>query len=237
MKAAWFLRGPAETFFVSAGYFIDKTFFLTYDDRIKMSKGRENIMLNKRDQLRKDILTKRDQLSEQERSRASYKICQSLTQLPQFQSADAIAFYKAMRSEVDLVEAMEKAWEEGKTVALPRVMSMDGSMDFYQVDCDTHLTQGSCGAYEPPALPEKKVEIDQLQLVIVPGAVFDRQGYRLGYGGGFYDHLFAMCSPQIYRVGIAFDEQIVSTIYPELHDQPVHLTITPKEMIEGVTYE
>lgn len=194
-------------------------------------------MLIERDRLRKDLLAKRDQLSDNDRAAGSKGVSLALMQLPEFQEADTIAFYKAMRSELDLQDAMERAWEDGKRVALPRVVSMDGKMDFYQVDRDTELVQGSCGAYEPPAIPRKKVASDQLQLILVPGAVFDRQGYRLGYGGGFYDRFFATCPTQLLRVGIAFDEQVTSTVGPESHDQPVHLIITPTQMIKGATYE
>lgn len=189
--------------------------------------------MNQRDRVRKEVLGKRDQISDIDRKEASRRICQAVIELPEFQKADTIAFYKAMRSEVDLQEAMERAWDEGKKVVLPRVISMEGMMDFYQIERETELFQGSCGAFEPPAAPEKKVSIGELHMVLVPGAVFDESGYRLGYGGGFYDRLFAKISPEVCRVGIAFDEQVTPTAYPEVHDQPVYMTITPTRMIKS----
>jgi 5,10-methenyltetrahydrofolate synthetase len=74
-----------------------------------------------------------------------------------------------------------------------------------------------------------------IDLVVVPGIAFDRLGYRLGYGAGYYDRFFAQSSASQVRMGVAYPEQVVETVYPEAHDVAVHALITANNGSAQVT--
>jgi 5-formyltetrahydrofolate cyclo-ligase len=72
------------------------------------------------------------------------------------------------------------------------------------------------------------VRPEEIDLIIVPGVAFDRQGFRLGYGGGYYDRFLVRASRAV-RIGVAYPEQLVETVWPEGHDQKLHMLVTPHE--------
>ena len=72
---------------------------------------------------------------------------------------------------------------------------------------------------------------DQLDLIIVPGVAFDRAGFRIGYGKGFYDKLLSAAKPATTRLSAAFDCQIIDAVPNEAHDQRVDIIITPTQKI------
>jgi 5-formyltetrahydrofolate cyclo-ligase len=185
----------------------------------------------KKQQLRKEQLRIRDELSKTDRRTISDKICQNLIQLPQFQQAKSILFYMAIRSEVDMQIALEYALNHGKKVVLPRTDPVKHFIELYSVESVSELEKGAYGILEPQINMSNKIKINQLQIVIVPGVAFDLKGYRLGYGGGYYDRFLANCPFHILRIGVAFLEQVVTTVFPEEYDQPMHLVITPIEII------
>ena len=73
------------------------------------------------------------------------------------------------------------------------------------------------------------VEKKNIDLIVVPGVVFDRQGYRIGFGGGYYDRYLSDFEGK--RIALAFDEQVIEAVPRESHDLPVHILITETERI------
>ena len=95
------------------------------------------------------------------------------------------------------------------------------------------LLPGYKGIPEPdPKLAHaRSIPATQLEVVIVPGAVFDRRGYRLGYGGGYYDRFLALEAPQALRIGLCFDLQLVDQLPEEAHDVPMDWLVTEQESL------
>ncbi|SEN40043.1 5-formyltetrahydrofolate cyclo-ligase [Lihuaxuella thermophila] len=180
--------------------------------------------------LRQRLLQVRNQLAPGYMSECSEQICRTLVQLPIFQEAESILFYMPFRNEVDVKPAMNAAWKQGKEVILPKAYPEDRSMRCFRVKDLAELKTGAYGIAEPPEDREREVKPRQIPLVIVPGVAFDREGYRLGYGGGYYDRFFAAQSLNSKRVGVAFPEQIVETVFPEEHDQRMDVIITSHEL-------
>jgi 5-formyltetrahydrofolate cyclo-ligase len=182
-------------------------------------------------ELRRRMLEVRTGLPEDYRARCSETICRNLVQLNEFRRSSAILFYMPFRGEADVRPAIVHAWQTGKTVLLPRVRPENRSMKAVRVNSFDELVAGAYGILEPPGDPEREVPLDRIDLVVVPGVAFDRRGYRLGYGGGYYDRFFACLSDRPVRTGVCFTEQLVETAMPEEHDQPMHMLVTPDQVL------
>lgn len=118
---------------------------------------------------------------------ASIAAC--VLQTREYQNASIILPYLSFGAEVDTHAIIEDAWATGKRVALPRCIEGTRNMTWHRVDSFAGLTTSRLGVDEPPYDDNSIVDPIYLQnaLAIIPGLTFDDHGYRLGYGGGFYD--------------------------------------------------
>ncbi|MGP4042356.1 5-formyltetrahydrofolate cyclo-ligase [Gracilibacillus sp. D59] len=116
------------------------------------------------------------------------------------------------------------AWQQGKRIAIPKCNPHDKSMSFYQYQAGDQLENVWADIWEPSIANALYIEKEQIDLMIVPGIVFNKQGFRVGYGGGFYDRYLEDFTG--IKVSLAADFQIVETIIQEIHDKPVDILIT-----------
>ena len=144
-------------------------------------------------------------------------ITKRVAALPEFCQAERIMAYADYNHEVMTGFLIEEAWKAGKEVAVPKVVGKD--MVFYRLTDFEQLAPGYFGIPEP--VEGEIVHWDQA-LMIMPGVAFDRKNNRVGYGGGFYDR-FLEKNPDILRVAVAFDFQILdqvpvwpTDIYPQI---------------------
>lgn len=151
-----------------------------------------------------------------------------------WKEARSVALYVGIRGELATGALLEAAWGQGYTVWLPRVRaSSHGRMDFVACGSVEQLRPGPFGLREPyAALPgfgpgDAGFAPD---LAVLPGMAFDRQGGRLGYGGGYYDRFLesGMVCP---RVGLCFDFQIVGALPLAPWDQRVHYLCTEERLL------
>lgn len=177
--------------------------------------------------LRQAMLAKRGALSIRYREWASQQICTRLWQQLDRFSAQTLLFYMPIQSEVDVRKAIHIGWKKEKRILLPRVMK-GNQLACYQVKDESQLKRGTYEIMEPNPQQTQLTDPLSIEFAIVPGVAFDRQCYRLGYGGGYYDR-FLQQYPHIQTWGVAYEEQIVPTIYPEEHDQPLQLVLTEKD--------
>ena len=184
--------------------------------------------LQEKKAFRKQMLQRRDALTEQYRSEADRKRNERLWQEAWYSEAEVLLLYVSFRSEADTKELLRKALAEGKTVAVPKV---DGkNMEFFRVTSMEQLEAGYQGILEPDESCERLAEEFLLQeskkaLLFVPGCAFDTAGGRMGYGGGFYDR-FMERYPDVLRVALAYDIQVVQSVPTEAHDMPVDFIVT-----------
>ncbi|NTV30270.1 MAG: 5-formyltetrahydrofolate cyclo-ligase [Candidatus Omnitrophica bacterium] len=173
-------------------------------------------------ELRQAIL---DRILNQKEDEASFKsrvIGEKLLALPVFQKAKTILLYASIRGEVDTFAVIKAALALGKRVALPVVMKEQSRIIPVAVSSVRQLRKGAYGILEPDARGTGEVPLQEIDLVVVPGVVFDTSNNRLGRGAGYYDRLLAKLPPQTPTVGLAFDCQIVDVIPGlEPHDRPV----------------
>ena len=174
-------------------------------------------------ELRKAILAARDRLSEEEIARLSRRIQEALFREEAFQRAGMVLFFHTIRSEVDTRPMIAAALEAGKRVALPRV-APGNRLEVREIRRGQRLAPGPMGILEPgkdcPLVPDGEIEV-----VIVPAVAWDKEGYRTGYGGGYYDRLLARLK-RARKIGIGFEVQVVERAPREGHDLPVDLLIT-----------
>jgi 5-formyltetrahydrofolate cyclo-ligase len=181
--------------------------------------------------LRKKILALRDALSQEERKQKSVSIHKHLLSLPEFTSAQTVAFFIAFKSEVLTESMIRESLSLSKKVVVPITDLIQRKLVFSRlIDFSEDLSPGTLGILEPKPACVRPVALEEIDLVITPGAVFDRTGNRIGYGGGFYDGLLSSVDKP--AVALAFSVQIVERVPTEPgHDVPVDIIITE----EGIT--
>lgn len=147
---------------------------------------------NAKEALRARMRANRKAIPADERSASDSVICERVCATPAFQSADVVLTYLAMGAEVETRGIIERAWQAGKVVALPRCTG-PRQMRWFRVASFDDLETSAFGVQEPPidAATEQQPAAGERPVAIVPGFTFDEQGYRLGYGGGFYDTFLA----------------------------------------------
>lgn len=174
--------------------------------------------------LRKRFLEIRDSLSPQEKSFLSSKIKENLFGLEEFKLAGSILFYASTRSEVETLPMLKEALAE-KRCFLPKVSGDE--LKLFQVKSLSDLSPGYYGILEPNTAAE--AELKEIELIIVPGVVFSRDGRRIGYGRGFYDRLLK--KSQAIKIGLCFSCQLAEEIPKNQQDQRVDKIITEDEVI------
>ena len=206
----------------------------------KIKKGWKSKMnLTNKKELRKEILARRNALSLQERAEKSTQIASKVTSLAEFQKSNKTLLYAPIRSEVETDAIYLEARRLSKAVYYPRVLGNE--MEFYLVDETTTLEQGSFGIREPK-LESAKQLVPNTQdeiFVLMPGAVFDEAGNRIGYGGGYYDKylewLVGMVpAERICKVAVGFACQMVEKgrIVRETHDVQVDYIVTESQVVK-----
>ncbi|WP_294749755.1 5-formyltetrahydrofolate cyclo-ligase [uncultured Exiguobacterium sp.] len=146
--------------------------------------------------------------------------------LPEWQQATCVAITLAFRNECDTRMLIERAWQEDKTVLIPKVVGEE--MVFYEYRPEDQLQHNQMGIAEPMD-SARRTTLDQAAFCLVPGRAYRRDGYRLGWGGGYYDR--ALVTYTGCKVSIAFSEQLLSDFEVEDFDIPVDLIVTEQEVI------
>jgi len=120
---------------------------------------------------------------------------------------------------------MSHAWSVGKRVALPRVQHPDEEMSLHWVHSRGDLKQGPQG-FEEPRADSETAHLSDLQLMVIPGIAFDRQGGRLGRGGGHYDRLLDRADRRAVVLGLFYSVQEVPRVPHDPWDQALHWVAT-----------
>ena len=155
-----------------------------------------------------------------ERRAIDEAIARNVAALPEFAAADAVFTYLSFGAEVDTRELIQRAWEAGKTVCLPRAVPGTREMRWYTVQSLDRLVRSSFGVEEPPDDSSREVHPADFArpVALVPGLAFDREGFRLG----FYD-TFLPAFPGA-SIGLIRACQLVERLaVRDVHDAPVNI--------------
>lgn len=183
--------------------------------------------------LRRELIARRAALPEAEQHSLSTAILARLRSVPAWAEAREVLTYMPIRGEVNTAPLLEELWERGSRVLLPRCRPDEpGLMDVACATCLEDLSLGMYGILEP-AEDRCTALIDATpDLILMPGVGFDRTGYRLGFGAGFYDRfLSGSAAPQATLIGLAYSFQVLNALPWEPWDVPVHAVITENEIL------
>lgn len=162
--------------------------------------------------LRRSVRAEIAKLSDEEKVLLSARIFTKIEQLEAVEKATVVALYAALADEPQSAEIIDRL-AKSKRVVLPRIKGDE--MDFY--DISEGVSEGSFGILEPIATtPIEPCEID---VMIVPGVAFTRNGARLGRGKGFYDKYLSRSGFRAHTIGVCYPCQIVDSIPTEEHDK------------------
>ncbi len=163
------------------------------------------------------------------RQAKSRKIGQKLQRTPLYRRAKQVLCYVAFDGEVETRGILERALSDGKKVFVPVVTDKARRrMGVAQIkDLETDLAhKGHYGIPNPLKISSREISLSGIDLILLPGVAFDRQGSRLGRGAGFFDRFLSRVPVGVPRVGLAFRFQVVARLPREEHDQPVQKVIT-----------
>ena len=184
-----------------------------------------------KDEIRKEILTRRQGLSDSDVSLKSETICRRIISDEVFAAASVIGLYWPFRNEV-LTEPIFRAARSGrKRVGFPLARTEDRAIIYIAVDDPSDMTTGSYGIREPHYIPGRVIPAEEFDLIVLPGVAFDTRGYRIGYGGGYFDRFFADRSVTATRAAPAFDIQMVDRVPHKEHDIKVDVIFTESRVI------
>ncbi|ADH99816.1 5-formyltetrahydrofolate cyclo-ligase [Salisediminibacterium selenitireducens] len=176
--------------------------------------------------LREKVMTELKAMSSQEKSVQEQKLYQKLSASVLWNEAQRIAVTRSMMHEVDTGPVIDQALREGKEICLPVCDVKDRSMAFYLYEDDEKLIRSSFGVLEPDPNASALVSPERIDLILVPGIVFAKDGYRIGHGAGYYDR-FLSRYPRIPTVSLVLREQLRQTVPHESHDVAVQMLIHP----------
>jgi len=185
---------------------------------------------NLKNKIRSEFRKKRDTLTPAERFSKSSSIIDRLFNIQEIRSANSFFIYISFSSEVITHDAVRLLLQNGKTVAVPYIDIQKESMLPVQLKGFHLLEPGPMGILQPKKEGLCPVPPDTLDIIIAPGIAFSEKGWRIGYGGGFYDRFLRLYRKPVYA--LAFELQINRQIpFDSAYDVPVDYIITEERLI------
>lgn len=187
-----------------------------------------NMIRKEKDEIRAVYSQKRAAMDAAEKQRRDEAICRAALNLVSFRYAEYVLLYAATENEIDIRAVAEEALARGKKIAYPRCDKETHTMQYHIVTSVEELYPDAYGIAEPP--PENPIYDPARDLgsavCFVPGLVYDKAGFRLGYGKGFYDRYlaaFAGCT-----IGVVYSDYILPTVPRGRYDVSVDILLTEK---------
>lgn len=184
------------------------------------------MVYNDKKELRKQIISIREALSQDLREEYNKKIFEKLIVREDYNNAKVIFIYVSNKSEVCTIDIIKHALDQGKTVCVPKVISKEEGMKAIKIGDLSELKKGFMDILEPEYEEAKVIKEEDIDMVITPGVAFDKEGGRLGYGGGFYDRFFKLTRKDCKNIALAYHIQLVDRVPVGKQDVKVHDIIT-----------
>ena len=184
-----------------------------------------------KEDLRRRIMKKRSTVSTLELMEKSAKIKHRIFEMELFRNAQTILFYVSYDNEVYTQDMIKESMSMGKTVVVPKSVTKDNTLILSKLTDWNDLEVGAYNILEPKQDTIKEIPVESIDLILVPGVVFDIHGNRIGHGKGYYDRLLND-TQNIPHVGLAFGFQIVDAVPVEGHDLPVDIIVTEERIID-----
>lgn len=183
-------------------------------------------------EFRKKVISDRNNQNYESLCKNSSIITQKILALDCIKKAKNIMLYLDFNNEVKTNELIVKLLSLGKTVSSPITIKEEKKLIPSQIiDLKDGVKIGAYGIREPKPECSPEVEVKDIDVVIVPAVAYDKDCYRLGYGGGFYDRFIERLREDAITVGIAFDLQIFDSVPKEDHDAQLDYIITESQIL------
>ena len=187
--------------------------------------------MNKKD-LRKEMLKKRSNLSAEIREEYSKTVASSLYENEDYKKAEIIMAFLSFGSELDTRYLIEDSIAKGKIVVIPVMVPETKELKISRILDYSELEIGHYNILTPKKEFLRFLDPKTIDLILVPGLIFARDGYRVGYGGGYYDRFLAGIDKRVPKIAIGFDMQLVDTVPTDHYDIPVDYILTEKQFLE-----
>ncbi|WP_077369811.1 5-formyltetrahydrofolate cyclo-ligase [Anaerosalibacter sp. Marseille-P3206] len=187
--------------------------------------------MNKKE-LRSVYIKRRDMISEDDVKSMSQAIANNLYDLDLYKNSNFIMSYVNFRSEVITEEIIRNSLNSGKKIGVPISITKTKELLISELkDYDNELELGVYNILTPKKEYIREVEPSKIDLVLVPGVAFDRQGYRIGYGGGYYDRFLNKLNDSAVTIALAFSVQLIEEVPKGEYDLPIDYILTEKGLI------
>lgn len=180
-------------------------------------------------QLRLHIKKKLQALEKTEYEQRCHLITKQLYALPEWQESNVVGLTVSAPFEVDTWSIIRHAWISGKKVCVPKCVPVTKEMQFYLLSDFQKLEKVYASIYEPIIDQKSAIGCECIDFMIVPGLLFNKNGYRIGFGGGYYDRYLRGFTG--YTASLAFSFQLSDDIPVEVHDLPVQKIVTDECLI------
>ncbi|WP_085523359.1 5-formyltetrahydrofolate cyclo-ligase [Tuberibacillus sp. Marseille-P3662] len=160
-----------------------------------------------------------------ERQAACQQIYERLYRQPEWLQAQTVGITISREMEIDTTPIIRQLWQDGRTVAVPKCLPETKQLVFRALTDFDQLEVVYYDLEEPKPSITPIIHSDEMDLVLVPGLLFSKNGYRIGYGGGYYDRFLPAYEGA--SISLAFDSQVVESLPTDHYDQPVDKIVTP----------
>lgn len=176
---------------------------------------------------------RKDQTNKDE---VSQQITTRVIALPEYQAANCVMWYVDVRAEARTRHALPQALESGKDVVIP--YCVDGELELFHLQSMDELETGMYKILEPRedlrSVDAKRIDVSELDLILVPGVAFDARGGRTGHGKGYYDKLLENAKAETPLIALAFECQMFDEIPMQDHDIFMDKVVTEAKVYEGI---
>ena len=190
-----------------------------------------------KNEVRRLMARRKKEYSASQFEQKSLQITARLQELPCWKKADTVFAYMDLPGEVKMREFILRCWEEGKTVAVPKIIASDtddritaAQMRFYRINSFEDLHEGMMHIMEPDPDRCECLDSEEDALIIMPGVAFDADRRRIGYGGGFYDRYLAE-HPGHVTVAVGYEFQVLEQVPSQEQDIRPQLLVTEDRII------
>jgi 5-formyltetrahydrofolate cyclo-ligase len=180
-----------------------------------------------RKEKRSELLERRRSVGFDERKRYATALTERLLATVDLRAYPVLAFYWPIRGELDLRDLARRHIESGGTAALPVVVEKNAPVEFWQWQDAAAMQRGF---WNIPVPAERRVV--KPDVLVIPLVGFDAAGFRLGYGGGYYDRTLATLTPRAFCIGVGYDDSQIETIHPRSHDIPMSVIVTARRVLQ-----
>ena len=177
------------------------------------------------------MLSMRNSHSPAELDRLSADISKKVIGLDCVEKARTISTYLSIGSEVRTDQIVDWAWSQGKRVIVPITFKTQRQLIFSEIRSREELEIGAFSIPEPKPEYRRLVPIEEADVVLIPGVAWDSKGYRIGYGGGFYDRKLNSVRKPLTTIGLAFEFQILQDLPKTRYDRHVEMVVTELRII------